>query len=188
MSKKIFVLLVALIFFSSIIYFVFKDVKIIREQREENNIKLREESEELIENKEEFIEKKQSQEEFEFGFIQIDKIGLYAEVKEGSSEEVLENYVGHIEETAEFDGNVGLAAHNRGANVNYFENLNQLKVGDEIIYKYNEKIRKYKIEKISEILDTDWSKFENSEENKLTLITCINNKINLRLCVEAKEI
>lgn len=50
------------------------------------------------------------------------------------------------------------------------------------------KIRKYKIEKISEILDTDWSKFENSEENKLTLITCINNKINLRLCVEAKEI
>ena len=57
MSKKIFVLLVALIFFSSIIYFVFKDVKIIREQREENNIKLREESEELIENKEEFIEK-----------------------------------------------------------------------------------------------------------------------------------
>ena len=106
MSKKIFVLLVALIFFSSIIYFVFKDVKIIREQREENNIKLREESEELIENKEEFIEKKQSQEEFEFGFIQIDKIGLYAEVKEGSSEEVLENYVGHIEKTSKFNGNV----------------------------------------------------------------------------------
>lgn len=187
MSKKIFVLLVALIFFSSIIYFVFKDVKIIREQREENNIKLREESEELIENKEEFIEKKQTQEEFEFGFIQIDKIGLYAEVKEESSEEVLENYVGHIEKTSMFNGNVGLAAHNRGAIKNYFEDLNKLVIGDEIIYKTKLGSRKYKVYKISEILDTDWSKFDNTVQNELTLITCVNNKVNVRLCVQARE-
>lgn len=180
MSKKVFVLLIALIFFSTIIYIVVKDNKIAKEKQHINAQKLQNETETYDEN----IEIPEE----EGAILQIPEIYLEAPVKEGTSDEVLENYVGHIEETAEFDGNVGLAAHNRGANVNYFENLNQLKVGDEIIYKYNEKIRKYKIEKISEILDTDWSKFENSEENKLTLITCINNKINLRLCVEAKEI
>lgn len=181
MSKKVFVLLIALIFFSTIIYIVVKDNKIAKEKQYINAQELQNETETYDENIE-------IPEEEEGAILQIPAIYLEAPVKEGTSDEVLENYVGHIEETAEFDGNVGLAAHNRGANVNYFENLNQLKVGDEIIYKYNEKIRKYKIENISEILDTDWAKFENSEENKLTLITCINNKINLRLCVEAKEI
>ena len=180
MSKKVFVLLIALIFFSTIIYIVVKDNKIAKEKQYINAQEL--------ENETETYDEKIERTEEEGAILQIPAIYLEATVKEGTSDEVLENYVGHIEETAEFDGNVGLAAHNRGANVNYFKNLNQLKVGDEIIYKYNEKSRKYKVEKVSEILDTDWSKFENSAENKLTLITCINNKINLRLCVEAKEI
>ena len=36
-----------------------------------------------------------------------------------------------------YDGNVGLAAHNRGYKNNYFENLKQLKEGDKI-YMINE--------------------------------------------------
>ncbi|MBR3697713.1 MAG: hypothetical protein IKM97_05610 [Clostridia bacterium] len=36
-----------------------------------------------------------------------------------------------------------------------------------------------------EILETDWSKLENTEDTNLTLITCIENKPNSRLYVRA---
>lgn len=193
MSKKIFVLLIALIFFSSIIYFISKYIKIAQIQRENESIELKED----VLNKEENMENDEEKEENEqinynneqiIGILQIQKIGLNAKVKEGSSEEILENYIGHIEETSKFYGNVGLAAHNRGAKNNYFENLDKLSIGDKIAYKTSDGRKNYKVYRISEILDTDWSKFENTQENKLTLITCVKNKINVRLCVQAREV
>lgn len=44
-------------------------------------------------------------------------------------------YVGHFENTNLLNGNVGLAAHNRGYPINYFARLKELEFGDEIIYK-----------------------------------------------------
>ena len=52
--------------------------------------------------------------------IEIPQIELKAEISEGTNTETLNQYVGHFEETAKIDGNVGLAAHNRGYPVNYF--------------------------------------------------------------------
>lgn len=43
------------------------------------------------------------------GILTIEKIGLNATVKEGSNNKVLKQYIGHIEETAIYDGNIGLA-------------------------------------------------------------------------------
>ena len=57
------------------------------------------------------------------GTLEIKKIGLKATIKEGSSSEVLKKYIGHIEETSKYDGNIGLAAHNRGNEYSYFERL-----------------------------------------------------------------
>ena len=53
------------------------------------------------------------------------KYGLKAEVKEGSSNEILNEYIGHIENTSTYDGNVGLAGHNRGNKNSYFARLNE---------------------------------------------------------------
>ena len=41
------------------------------------------------------------------------------------------------------------------------------------------------IEKIEIIKNTNWSYLENTSENKITLITCIENKPDLRLCIQA---
>ena len=38
-----------------------------------------------------------------------------------------------------------------------------------------------------EILETDWSNLEGTSDNRLTLITCIKNKVNQRLCVQAVQ-
>ena len=54
------------------------------------------------------------------GILSIEKIGLKATVREGTSNEVLNQYIGHIEETATYDGNIGLASHNRGGDFAFF--------------------------------------------------------------------
>lgn len=126
--------------------------------------------------------------DFVLGIITIDKIGLNATVKEGTSSETLLNYIGHIEETATYDGNIGLAGHNRGCENSYFARINELEEGDIIKYKTKFYEKQYKVDNIKVILDTDWSLLENTTENKITLITCVANKEKQRLCVQATEI
>lgn len=123
------------------------------------------------------------------GILKIEKIGLIATVKEGSTKEILNEYIGHISETSKYDGNIGLAAHNRGNKYSYFARINELEEGDIIIYQTKFFTRQYKVSKKIVIYETDWSVFKEKEgENKLTLITCISGKRNQRLCIQAIEI
>ena len=52
--------------------------------------------------------------------LEIPKINLEASICEGTSSDILNKYIGHFEETQRENGNVVLAAHNRGYKVNYF--------------------------------------------------------------------
>lgn len=119
--------------------------------------------------------------------IQIPSINLTANIQNGTDKETLNKYVGHFKETQLEYGNIGLAAHNRGYEVNYFSKLKELKEGDEIIYKYNKTERIYEVVKNKIIKDTDVEILENTEENILTLITCVENEPEYRRCVQAKE-
>ena len=122
------------------------------------------------------------------GILTIDKIGLNVTVKEGSTNDVLKDYIGHIESTATYDGNIGLAGHNRGYGDSFFARLNELEVGDIVKYKTKFYERTYRVDNIQAIFETDWSLLENTKENKLTMITCIPNRREQRLCVQATEV
>lgn len=117
--------------------------------------------------------------------IEIPKINLIAPIAEGTSENIMNEHVGHFEETPKNRGNIGLAAHNRGYKVNYFSNLKLLEKGDLIIYSYKGEISKYSVNETGIIKDTDWSKLEKTKEDKLTLITCLENKPEYRRYVQA---
>lgn len=119
--------------------------------------------------------------------IEIPKISLIANISEGTTKEVLNKYVGHFEITSKEQGNVGLAAHNRGYEVNYFKDLKLLKEGDEIIYKHNDFEKTYEVDKCRIIKDTEWGYLEKTEENMLTLITCVENQPEYRRCIQAIE-
>lgn len=121
-------------------------------------------------------------------YIEIPTISLKAPITEGTTKEILDNYVGHFEESPTKKGNVCLAAHNRGYKNNYFENLKKLKIGDEIFYKNNEYEEKYVVSKHEIIKDTDWVNLENTEEDKITLITCVENEPNYRRCIQGEKI
>lgn len=124
----------------------------------------------------------QKQEKYDWA-LQISKIDLYAQISEGTDEKTLNQYIGHFEESKKISGNICLAAHNRGYPVNYFERLKELKVGDEIFYFVNEEKYKYIIDEIIVIYETDWTVIENTEDDRITLITCIENRDAYRLCV-----
>lgn len=121
------------------------------------------------------------------GILTIEKIGLKATVKEGSTSDVLKNYIGHIAETAKYDGNIGLAAHNRLNQYSYFARINELKLGDTICYQTKFGTKEYKVSKKNVILETDWTALKDNGTNQLTLITCIAGKRNQRLCVQAVQ-
>lgn len=119
--------------------------------------------------------------------IEIPKISLIADISEGTDKEILDAFVGHFEETKTDNGNIGLAAHNRGYNVNYFGRIKELEIGDEIYYTYGNIKKKYKVCLITIIKDTEWTYLENTEDNRITLITCLEDEPEYRRCIQALE-
>ena len=170
--------------FCFIIIFVFLSIQIFI-----NNYSIETEINEEIMEKEILEETavKQEAEKIEKWQIEIPKISLIANISEGTTKEILNQYVGHFENTSKQDGNIGLAAHNRGYEVNYFKDLKTLKKGDEIKYQYNEFEKTYEVEKSRIIRDTEWEYLEETEENMLTLITCVENQPQYRRCIQAIE-
>jgi len=118
------------------------------------------------------------------GIIKIDKINFEGLVYEGTSTSTLNKGVGHFENSAFFDGNVCLAAHNSNE---YWAKLNTLQNEDIIFYTSFLGTRKYKVNNISKISETDWSFIENKDKNSISLITCVKGIPSQRLLVQGIE-
>lgn len=124
------------------------------------------------------------------GTLYIPAIDMKASIKEGTSKEILAEYIGHFPSSSVWDGNVALASHNRGENiVHYFEKINELEDDDVIIYTTMLGERKYYVSEVKEIENSDWNDIRknDNESNRITLITCITGKPDKRLCVIAYE-
>lgn len=120
--------------------------------------------------------------------IEIPKIGLNAPIKEGTTQEIMLEAVGHFTETTKDTGNVGLAAHNRGYECNFFERIKELNKGDKIIYKTANKTRIYLVEINTVIKQTNWNYLKPTKDNRITLITCEKDKKEYRRCIQAVEV
>lgn len=118
------------------------------------------------------------------GMLKIPKLGLNVKVYEGENN--LEKGVGHFTDTAVFTGNVAIAGHNRGVN-SYFGEIHHLKVGDEITYTTKLGTKKYAVTSVRKINAADFSFLRETQDNRLTLITCVKNEPNFRRCVQAIE-
>jgi len=120
-------------------------------------------------------------------YLEIPNINLKAYIAEGTTKEIMDEFVGHFEETERWKGNVCLAAHNRGYKNNYFSELKRLQKGEKIIYTFENASREYLVEKNSIIQATDLTCLESTEDNILTLITCVENEPNYRRCIKATQ-
>lgn len=97
----------------TIIIFIFLNI-LIDSVLSLNNVKLVKATDDISETKElkEDIRKTIINEE-DCWSIEIPTINLKADIAEGTTEAVMNKYVGHFEGTEFWSGNVGLAAHNR---------------------------------------------------------------------------
>lgn len=118
------------------------------------------------------------------GVIKIDKIDYEGLIYEGTDLDTLSRGVGHIESTSFFEGNVGLTAHNTR---DKWAKLYTLQIGDTIDYVSFLGTKQYEVTTIQEIEETNWSFLRSSDDNKITLITCIVGKPQLRLCIQGTE-
>lgn len=120
--------------------------------------------------------------------IFIPTLNLDAPILDGTSQSILRKAVGHFEDTPTLDGNVCLAAHNRGYKYNFFQEIKRLNIGDVITYQKGEVSRIYSVKWKGKIEETDLSYIKNTKENMLTLLTCVEDMPEYRLCVQAYQI
>ncbi len=118
------------------------------------------------------------------GYITIKDLGIEkAPIADGTDDKIIGKYVGHFENTSYLDGNVCLCSHNRGSKAAFFGNLKNARNGMEIEYITKYETKKYIISEIKEIEETDLTVLNSTEDDRITLITCVENQRNLRLCV-----
>lgn len=77
--------------------------------------------------------------------IEIEKLNLTANIAEGTSDAVISNNVGHYSNSNILSGTIALKAYNVGEANNYFANLKELQIDDEIKYTVNENQVTYKV-------------------------------------------
>ncbi len=121
------------------------------------------------------------------GRLKIPTLGLSVKVYENESLESLAKGAGHFKSTSCWDGNVGLAGHNRGVS-NHFGKIHTLEAGDRITYTTKLGTRTYEVFYVGQIEETDFSRLGRSSENMITLITCVRDVRNMRWCVQAREV
>ena len=120
--------------------------------------------------------------------IKIPKLKMDVQIREGTTQPILKVGVGHFENTSKWNGNVGLAGHNRGYKCDFFRDIHKLELDDIIIYLSGKKERKYRVTMNKVIKETNWKYLEDTEDNRITLITCESNKREYRRCIQAIEI
>ena len=120
------------------------------------------------------------------GTLSIPTLGLNVKIVQGTDSASLAKGVGHFEESSIWNGNVALAAHNRGTN-SYFGQIHTLSVGDTVTLTTKLGTRTYSVTSVAKVGETDREALAASSENRITLYTCVRDQRDLRWCVQAVE-
>lgn len=121
------------------------------------------------------------------GTLEIPSLAISVKVWEGETNHSMAKGLGHYSSTSAWDGNIGLCGHNRGTKY-AIGSIKGLLVGDTITYTTVYGTRTYAVEAVSIISDTDWSYLQATADNRITITTCLDNKPEYRVCVQASEI
>lgn len=125
------------------------------------------------------------------GILVIDKIDLKVAVNEGTDDTTLKYSVGHFKDTAlpGEKGNFSVAGHRNYTYGEYFNRLDELEKGDEIVVKTIKGTFKYTVFNKKVVLPDQVEVLNPTKDATMTLITCTPiRKATHRLIVNAKLI
>ena len=119
--------------------------------------------------------------------LRIPAIDLSVKVYEGTDSDTLRRGAGHFTDTSIWDGNVALAAHNRGVN-NHFGKIHELEMGNKISLTTKLGTRTYEVVSVEKVNERDDSGLAPTAENQITLYTCVRNQREARWKVVATAV
>ena len=121
------------------------------------------------------------------GTLAIPVLGVDVKIFEGTDSTQLAKGAGHFTDTSIWDGNVCVAAHNRGTNA-YFGQIHTLNIGDTITLTTRQGTRTYAVSSVKKITETDGTDTTATAGNCITLFTCVRDERDFRWCVRAEEV
>lgn len=122
------------------------------------------------------------------GTLKIPSLNVSVKIYEGTTNSVLAKGARHFKDTSIWNGNICIAAHNRGTNA-YFGRIHELDYGDKITLTTKKGTRTYRVFNVEKISVSDTSNLQGTSDNIITLITCVKNQADkYRWCVQAEEV
>lgn len=113
------------------------------------------------------------------GLLEIPKIGLKTPVVEGASQENIEHAVGHlpssgsIKDLGELNSNFAIAGHRTATFGKFFNRLDEMEVGDELILSARGSVYTYIVSETRIIAPTEVEvTYPVKDKSLMTLITC----------------
>lgn len=128
------------------------------------------------------------------GYVEIPKINVYLPINHGTSEEVLQQGAGHLQNTSFPIGGESthsvISAHTGFPGKSFFDYLTDLVVGDEFYIHVLNRTLKYEVDDITVIWPTETENLRiKTGEDYVTLLTCTPYGINShRLLVRGKRV
>ncbi len=145
------------------------------------NEKERQKIAEIYENK---IEEKEKTEEVEkkpkIWEIEIPTLNVNGNIHEGINNKIISDSIGHMK-TNQKEEAVILKSLTNDTN-KYFEKLEEIKIGEEIIYKYNEEIKKYIVIE-NKIIVNEKEKIKLANKKQILLFTNVKDLPKVLRCV-----
>lgn len=120
------------------------------------------------------------------GTLKIPALGLSVKVYEGTASTQLAKGAGHFTGTSIWDGNICVAAHNRGVN-DHFGKIHTLDEGDTITLTTKLGTRTYAVTSVEKVLETDTSGTVATTDDRITLYTCVKDQSAYRWCARAVD-
>lgn len=121
--------------------------------------------------------------------INIPKVDIRYPVVKGTDAKTLKKSLGYFEETAMPGqvGNFAVAGHRNSSYAKFFNRLDEVSVGDEIIVETKDNTYTYVVDKTFKIHETETNVLDQTDESRITLITCTNGyKPKYRIVVQGK--
>lgn len=119
--------------------------------------------------------------------VNIPKVDIRYPVVEGTTSSILKKSLGHFKGTA-LAGDVGnfcVAGHRNSSYAKYFNRLDEVNIGDEILVETRTNQYTYVVTKTFKIHESQSDVLDQTDEKKITLITCTNGfKPKYRIVVQ----
>ena len=122
------------------------------------------------------------------GTLTVERLGRSVNIYGGATLDAMDKGAGHFSFTGLESGNVGLIGHNRGTRTGFFSFVRLLQEGDIIRLDVNGIIRTYEVHMRTVVDEVDFSPLQQFGDNRLTLVTCIEDVRNQRRIVVCREI